>query len=112
MKPAQSNSQVAEDVEIEKIQNKRKKLVRDIVLDALTYSQLYKEKGKADFQSRLQAIKNAQNEVKTETEAIATTTMALKNILQETMLQITLEQKLLKLEAAKNLQVQDIQMED
>ncbi len=111
-KPAQSNSQTAEDLEIEKIQNKRRKLIRDIILDALTYSQVYKEKGKADFQSRLQAVKNAQNEVKTETEAIATTTMALKNILQETMLQVTLEQKLFRLEAAQNLQVQNIQMEE
>lgn len=110
--PAQNNTQGAADLEIEKIQSKRRKLVRDVVLDALTYSQIYKEQGKADFDARLQAVKNAQNAVKTETEAIATNTMALKNILQETMLQVALEQKLFKLEAAKNLQMQGIHMEE
>lgn len=111
-KPDQTNSQAVEDVEIEKIRNKRRKLIRDVVLDVLTYSQIYKEKGKADFQDRLQTVKTAQSKVKTETEAIATNTMALKNILQETMLQITLEQKHLKMEAVHNLLTQDIQLEE
>ncbi len=103
-----NNNQKIEDLEIEKIQNKRDKLVRDVILDALTYSQLYKANGKKDFEERLKAIKEAQNQAKTETEVIATNTMALKNVLQETMLQVALEQKLLKLEAAKNLMMQNV----
>ncbi len=111
-KPAQNASQEVEDMEMQRIQNKRKKLVRDIVLDALTYSQLFKNKGASDFENRMQTIQGVQRRVKTETESIATGTLALKNIVQELMLQVVLEQKLLRLEAAKNLNIQDIQMEE
>lgn len=104
--------QKSEEEKMSEVQEKRKKLLEDVVLDAMTYSQTYIQNGEKDFEERLQVIKDEQSKVNTETEAIATNTMALKNILQETMLQVALEQKLLKLEAAMNLRSQSISLEE
>ncbi len=104
--------QKSEEEKMSEVQEKRKKLLEDVVLDAMTYSQTYIQNGEKDFEERLRVIKDEQSKVNTETEAIATNTMALKNILQETMLQVALEQKLLKLEAAMNLRSQSISLEE
>ncbi len=101
-------AQALQTVQFEQTKKRRQLLLRDVTVDALTYSQLFKGNGKKDFEERLARIKEKQKAVKTETEGIATTTMALKSVLQEVMIQIVLEQKQLKLEAAKVLKMQEI----
>lgn len=99
-----------ETVKMQEAKDNRTQLYKDNALDVFAYSQAYLTAGKEDFETRLETIHNMQKNVTNEAAGIAVTTVALKNIIQETMLQVVLEQKQLKLEAIQNLQTQNIKL--